>query len=85
MFCASVYFDHHWIIDGLLGWTVAVVAVFAARTLLARWPLLAATEAAAGSEVPETAVGALPATASAGAPGKGHRSGLPVAAPPKVL
>lgn len=85
MLCASVYFDHHWIIDGLLGWAVAVVAVFAARTLLARWPLLTVTEAAAGGEVPETAVGALPATAGAGAPGRAQRSGLPVAAPPKVL
>ena len=72
MFVASVYFDHHWIVDGVLGWAVAVVAVIAARKALARWPeLSSAGEPLAEHLVPEAA-----------AP---HRSGLPVAAPPKVL
>jgi hypothetical protein len=72
MFVASVYFDHHWIVDGVLGWAVAVVAVIAARKVLARWPMLSsAGEPLAEHLVPEAA-----------AP---QRSGLPVAAPPKVL
>jgi len=36
MFAASIYFDHHWIIDGLLGWVLAIVAVAAAKALLTR-------------------------------------------------
>lgn len=36
MFAASVYLDHHWIIDGLLGWAVALVAVRAAAALVSR-------------------------------------------------
>jgi hypothetical protein len=39
MFVASVYFDHHWIVDGVLGWGVALLAVVLAGRLLARKPL----------------------------------------------
>jgi membrane-associated phospholipid phosphatase len=39
MMVASVYLDHHWILDGLAGAMVAVAAVFiAARLLGRRWP-----------------------------------------------
>jgi membrane-associated phospholipid phosphatase len=34
MIAASVYLDHHWLVDGLLGWLVALVSVLAARTVL---------------------------------------------------
>jgi inositol phosphorylceramide synthase catalytic subunit len=50
MFTASVYFDHHWIVDGLLGWTVALVAVAAAKALLVRRPLLRTPELAVGPQ-----------------------------------
>jgi len=73
MFSASVYFDHHWIVDGLFGWAVAVVAVIAARKLLERWPQLSSRAAPAREAVTES---------TAGEP---QRSALPVAAPPKVL
>jgi membrane-associated phospholipid phosphatase len=36
MFSAAVYLDHHWILDGLAGWAVALVAVVAAKALLGR-------------------------------------------------
>lgn len=36
MFCAAVYLDHHWILDALAGWLVAVIAVVAARRVLLR-------------------------------------------------
>jgi membrane-associated phospholipid phosphatase len=49
MFAASVYFDHHWIIDGAAGWAVAVVAVLAAKALLARRPSVLAQSAPAAS------------------------------------
>ena len=52
MFAASVYFDHHWIIDGLLGWAVAVVAVIAARNLLERWPSLGTDRSGRGRRGP---------------------------------
>ena len=74
MFSASVYFDHHWIVDGLFGWAVAVVAVLAARKLLERWPELSSARAVPAGE----AVREHPA-------GEPQRSGVPVAAPPKVL
>jgi hypothetical protein len=35
MFFASVYLDHHWIIDGVLGWIVAIVAVLIAHRMFA--------------------------------------------------
>jgi membrane-associated phospholipid phosphatase len=39
MLVASVYLDHHWILDGLAGALVAVAAVFiAAKVLGRRWP-----------------------------------------------
>lgn len=39
MMVASVYLDHHWILDGLAGVLVAVAAVFiAAKVLGRRWP-----------------------------------------------
>ncbi len=40
MFSASVYLDHHWIIDGLAGWTIAVVAVLLAKRMFVAlgWP-----------------------------------------------
>lgn len=34
---ASVYLDHHWLIDGLAGWLVAAVSVALARVVLRRW------------------------------------------------
>jgi hypothetical protein len=40
MFVASVYLDHHWVIDGILGWIVAFFAVFAARKALLRLGLM---------------------------------------------
>lgn len=36
MFSAAVYLDHHWILDGLAGWAVALVSVVAARAILTR-------------------------------------------------
>ncbi len=36
MFLAAVYLDHHWIIDAIAGWIVAVVAVWIAGRLLRR-------------------------------------------------
>jgi membrane-associated phospholipid phosphatase len=39
MFAAAVYLDHHWILDALAGWAVAVVAVFLATRLTARQAL----------------------------------------------
>ncbi len=43
MFSASVYLDHHWIVDGILGWLLAVVAVLVTRRMFARlsWPVSA--------------------------------------------
>lgn len=40
MFSAAVYLDHHWILDGLAGWAIALVAVVAANALLRRFHLL---------------------------------------------
>jgi membrane-associated phospholipid phosphatase len=34
MFCASIYLNHHWVVDGLAGWVVAAVAVFIASRIL---------------------------------------------------
>lgn len=34
---ASVYLDHHWLIDGLAGWLVAALSVALARVALTRW------------------------------------------------
>jgi len=36
MFTASLYLDHHWIVDGMCGWALAVVAVWAAGLVVAR-------------------------------------------------
>ena len=36
MFLAAVYLDHHWIIDAIAGWLVAIVSVVAAGRLLRR-------------------------------------------------
>jgi hypothetical protein len=36
MFVASMYLDHHWLIDGVAGWLLAVVSVILARSLLRR-------------------------------------------------
>ena len=36
MFVASMYLDHHWLVDGLAGWVLAVVAVGLAGSLLRR-------------------------------------------------
>jgi membrane-associated phospholipid phosphatase len=36
MFFAAVYLDHHWILDAIAGWAVAVVAVLLATRLTAR-------------------------------------------------
>lgn len=33
MFAASVYLDHHWIVDGIAGWGVAVTAVYLTQRL----------------------------------------------------
>jgi membrane-associated phospholipid phosphatase len=35
MFTASVYLDHHWIFDGLAGWTIAGLSVYVAGKLTA--------------------------------------------------
>lgn len=40
MFSAAVYLDHHWILDALAGWLVAIVAVVAAGALLERRGML---------------------------------------------
>ncbi len=58
MFSAAVYLDHHWILDGLAGWTVAFVAVFAAKRLLLRfglWHEPAPASAAAAEPEPVSA------------------------------
>jgi inositol phosphorylceramide synthase catalytic subunit len=34
MFSAAVYLDHHWILDAIAGWVLAVVAVLVAKRLL---------------------------------------------------
>ena len=36
MFTASLYLDHHWLVDGLCGWAMAVFAVWAAGLVVAR-------------------------------------------------
>ncbi|HLV20708.1 MAG TPA: phosphatase PAP2 family protein [Polyangiaceae bacterium] len=36
MFLASMYLDHHWVVDGLAGWTVAAFSVFVAGRVLDR-------------------------------------------------
>lgn len=36
MFLAAVYLDHHWILDAIAGWIVAIVSVAAAKLLLVR-------------------------------------------------
>lgn len=51
MFSAAVYLDHHWILDGLAGWAVAVVAVVVAKRLLIRFGLWHEVDAAE-AEVP---------------------------------
>lgn len=55
MFAASVYLDHHWVLDGLAGWAVGAVSVWAAALVLRR--LLPRARAAdfpeARSESPE--------------------------------
>jgi membrane-associated phospholipid phosphatase len=45
MFIAAVYLDHHWILDALAGWTVAIVAVCAARRLLGNSTLASSVSA----------------------------------------
>lgn len=40
MFVASVYLDHHWVFDGILGWLVALVAVVVTRWALIRVGLM---------------------------------------------
>lgn len=47
MFGAAVYLDHHWILDAIAGWLVALVAVIVARRLLERFGL--APEASEGA------------------------------------
>lgn len=37
MFMAAVYLDHHWILDAIAGWLVALVSVVLAKRLLARF------------------------------------------------
>lgn len=51
MFFAAVYLDHHWILDGIAGWALAVVAVLLATRITARQ----AVNLAAGAE-PEKAL-----------------------------
>lgn len=51
MFVASVYLDHHWVIDGVLGWLVAWVAVVLARRLLERLNPARATATPVGAAV----------------------------------
>ena len=36
MFCAAIYLDHHWIVDGLAGWMIAVVSVALSGWLIRR-------------------------------------------------
>jgi inositol phosphorylceramide synthase catalytic subunit len=36
MFVAAVYLDHHWILDAIAGWALAIVAVFLSARIL-RW------------------------------------------------
>lgn len=36
MFSASVYLDHHWVVDGVLGWVIAALSCWAAGRLLGR-------------------------------------------------
>jgi len=55
MFTAAVYLDHHWILDGLAGWLVALVAVVLAKKLLIRFNLLNRKEPAPGEERPSPA------------------------------
>lgn len=46
MFSAAVYLDHHWILDAIAGWLLAVIAVVVARVLLRRFNLLVPKEPA---------------------------------------
>lgn len=39
MFLAAVYLDHHWILDAVAGWLIAVVAVVLSRQFLVRMGL----------------------------------------------
>lgn len=50
MIFASVYLDHHWLIDGLLGSTYALVAALVLRRLLPSKPLAAIPAHAAPAE-----------------------------------
>lgn len=36
MFAGSIYLDHHWIIDGIAGWTVAAAGAYASSPIVAR-------------------------------------------------
>jgi membrane-associated phospholipid phosphatase len=36
MFTASLYLDHHWVVDAIAGWCVAVAAVLVAGRLVGR-------------------------------------------------
>jgi hypothetical protein len=49
MFVASVYLDHHWMIDGVLGWLLALFAVTVTRRWLLRLGLLESPSAAKGA------------------------------------
>lgn len=57
MFGASVYLDHHWIVDGLAGWTVAIIAVGATRRLFGAlgWKLSDASSGPPSGEEPSLA------------------------------
>lgn len=57
MFGASVYLDHHWIVDGIAGWLVAGVSVYLTQRLFAafRWDLSVAAPARSSPEESELA------------------------------
>ena len=34
MFCASIYLDHHWIVDGVVAWMVAAIGAYSAPVIM---------------------------------------------------
>ncbi len=62
MACAAVYLDHHWILDVIAGWGVAIVSVVVAKRLLLRLGLLDPGRAPEASAAAEAAPASQPAT-----------------------
>jgi membrane-associated phospholipid phosphatase len=67
MFAASVYLDHHWVLDGIAGWATGIVSVYLAGLVL-RQSHPATTPALLESEI---AVERIPVAASSGSGASG--------------